>query len=205
MTMNRESPPRVRLALIAFLVSGCGLFDTRQAAAPQQGQNNFIPPTAKEIVIENLINAIAEKSVENYMSCLSDTSLGSYGDSQFSFQPPNDISNRYQSIFASWNRVSEDQYFTKFGTYSSTSASPALSLFNSNYILLSSDSIEYTADYDLHWPNSIQGYQQNYDGYLEFFLVQDKNGYWAISKWIDLHTADSLTTWSELKAGLINR
>jgi hypothetical protein len=193
------------IPFLVIVVSSCNIFQTRTPQLPQQGQSNFTPPQLPSIVIQNLQNAIAEKYLDGYLWCLSDTASGNYGGKEFSFEPPSDVFSNYSSVFQGWNRNSESLYFNNFVNYSSSSASPVLTLFNENYVSLSSDSVEYSYDYDLEWPNTLQGFGRSYQGYLQFILVQDDHGNWAIRKWIDSHTSDTLTTWSELKARLYSK
>jgi hypothetical protein len=196
----RKSLERYMMAAFFLAVSGCGIFDTRQPQSPQQVQSNFIPPTSPDIVITNLKNAIAEKNLDDYLLCLSDTSLGTYGDRRFSFVPPTEVFRQYQSIFANWDRSSESAYFNNLVNQSSSSSTPALTLTSENYLSLSSDSVQYSADYVLLWQTTVPGYSQNFQGYMQFLLGIDKNQNWAIYKWTDLPVGDSSTTWSELKA-----
>ncbi len=183
---------------LVIFVYGCNIFQTRTPQPPQQGQSNYVPPTSPDIVIQNLKNAIAEKSVENYLSCLSDTG---FGGRNFSFVPPSDVYVQYQQIFVNWDKnYSERTYFNNLIVRSPATSSPALTLSSENYVSLSSDSVKYTADYSLLWPNNTSGSPQQVEGTLQFFLGIDRNQNWSIYRWIDLKIADSLTTWSILKA-----
>lgn len=186
------------LTFIFFFISGCNIFQTRTPQPPQQGQSTYIPPTSPDIVIQNLRSAIAEKSVENYLSCLSDTNFGAR---RFSFAPPPDIYVQYQQIFINWDKnYYERTYFNNLIVRSAATSSPALTLSSENYVSLSSDSVKYTANYVLLWPNDASGAPQQVEGSLQFFLGIDLNQKWYIYRWIDLKVADSLTTWSVLKA-----
>jgi hypothetical protein len=186
------------MSLLIASLSGCDIFQTRTPQPPQQGQTNFIPPTSPDIVIQNLKSAVAEKNVENYLACLSDTS---FGGKRFSFTPPPDIYVQYEQIFFDWDKNSSERtYFNNLIVRSSSTSSPALTLSSENYVPLSSDSVKYIADYVLLWPNNSSGSPQQVKGSLQFFLGVDRNQNWSIYRWIDLKVADSLTTWSVLKA-----
>ncbi|HUI28742.1 MAG TPA: hypothetical protein VLX91_00905 [Candidatus Acidoferrales bacterium] len=179
-------------------LSGCNIFQTRTPQQPQQGQSDFIPPTSSDIVIQNLKSAVAEKNVDNYLSCLSDTN---FGGRKFTFVPAVNISSQYAQIFANWDKdYSERTYFSNLAVYSSATASPALTLSSENYTSLSSDSVKYTANYILLWPNSASGSPQQAEGNLQFFLGVDRNQNWSVYRWIDTKLTDSLPTWSEMKA-----
>ncbi len=184
----------VPLCLI-LLAAGCGIFETRQPQAPQQGRSDFQPPTSPDIVIQNLENAISDRNVDNYLSCLSDTN---FGGRTFVFVPTADVYRQYQYIFANWDKNSERAYFNNLAVQSSSSASSALVLSSEN-LTLQGDSALFNADYTLIWPNKVSGYPQQVEGNLQFFLGIDRNQNWSIYRWIDSGTGDSLT-WSDMKA-----
>jgi hypothetical protein len=188
---------KLRISFVAFVILyGCDIFQTRTPQPPQQGQSNFIPATSPDIVMQNLRNAIAEKNVNNYLSCLSDTS---FGGRKFTFVPPPDVYRQYAQIFLAWDKNSEQAYFDNLTVQSSATSSPALTLSSVSLTGPIGDSATYSATYSLLWPNKVSGYPQSVEGNLQFYLGVDKNQNWAIYKWIDLRVADSLT-WSEMKA-----
>ena len=181
---------------MVVLFFGCGIFETRQPQPPQQGQSNFIPPTSPDIVVQNLKNAISEKSVENYLSCLSDPT---FGGRTFSYVPPSDVYRQYQSIFVNWDKNSESAYFNNLIVESSATSSPALTLSSESLTGPYGDSAIYSANYTLLWPNKVPGDPQSVQGNLQFFLGVDNSQNWAIYRWIDSRVGDSLT-WSDMKA-----
>ena len=182
--------------LSIFFISGCGIFETRQPQPPQQGRTDFLPPTSPNTVIQNLVNSIADRNVDNYISCLSDTS---FGGRSFSFVPPADVYNQYRSIFLNWDKNSERAYFNNLTSQSSNSSSSALILSSANLTYQGSDSAIYNANYTLLWPNKVPGYPQQAQGNLQFSLGIDRNQNWSIYHWVDSRVGDSLT-WSEMKA-----
>ncbi len=182
-------------AFIAGFVSGCGIFETRQPQAPQQGRAGFQPPTSPDIVVQNLVNSIADRNVDNYLSCLSDTG---FGGGTFVFQPPADVYRQYQYIFMNWDKSSERAYFNNLTVQSSSSASSALILTSEN-LTLQGDSALFNANYTLIWPNKVAGYPQQVEGNLQFSLGVNRNQNWSIYRWIDSGIGDSLT-WSDMKA-----
>ena len=182
--------------LSIFFISGCGIFETRQPQPPQQGRTDFLPPTSPNIVIQNLVNSIADRNVDNYISCLSDTS---FGGRSFLFVPPADVYNQYRSIFLNWDKNSERAYFNNLTSQSSNSSSSALILSSANPTYRGSDSAIYNTNYTLLWPNKVPGYPQQAQGNLQFSLGIDRNQNWSIYRWVDSRVGDSLT-WSEMKA-----
>lgn len=183
------------LFLVVAFISGCGIFETRQPQSPQQSQTDFVPPISPDIVIQNLVSAISDRNVNNYLSCLSDTS---YGGRTFLLIPPADVYRQYQSIFLSWDKNSERAYFNNLTVQSSASAGSALILSSDN-LTYQGDSAQYSANYTLIWPNKVPGYPQQSQGNLQFSLGIDRNQNWSIYRWIDSRIGDSLT-WSEMKA-----
>ena len=185
----------VFLFCFVMLASGCGIFETRQPQAPQQGRTDFQPPTSPDIVVQNFVNSIADRNVDNYLSCLSDTS---FGGRPFVFMPTADVYRQYQYIFASWDKNSERAYFNNLAVQSSSSASSALILSSEN-LTLQGDSALFNADYTLIWPNKVFSYPQQVEGNLQFSIGIDRNQNWSIYRWIDSRVGDSLT-WSDMKA-----
>ncbi len=181
---------------LVILASGCGIFETRTPEAPQQGRSDFQPPTSADIVIQNLVSAIADRDVNNYMACLSDTS---FGGRSFRFVPSANAARQYQAIFQSWDKNSEQYYFNNLISQSSTSSSSALLLSSVQLLPQGPDSAYYSANYTLLWPSKGSSYPQQVQGNLQFYLGVDRNQNWSIYRWVDSGVGDSLT-WSNLKA-----
>ena len=188
--------PRVFLLVSVLLVSGCGIFETRTPEAPQQGRSDFQPPTSPDIVVQNIENAIADRDVNNYMACLSDTI---YGGKAFTFVPSANAVRQYASIFQNWDKNSEQSYFNNLISQSSTTSSAALLVSSEELVAQGTDTYIYSANYTLIWPNKVSGNPQQVQGNLQFSLGVDRNQNWAIYRWVDSGVGDSLT-WSDLKA-----
>jgi hypothetical protein len=188
---------RLRLSLaLALLVSGCGIFETRTPEAPQEGRSDFQPPTSPDIVVQNLVSAIADRDVNNYLACLSDTTFGARS---FRFLPSTNAARQYESIFQAWEKNSEQYYFNNLTSQSNTSSSSALILSSETLLPQGSDSAYYSANYTLLWPNKVSGNPQQVQGNLQFYLGVDRSSSWSIYRWVDSGIGDSLT-WSDLKA-----
>lgn len=177
---------------VAVMFSACNIFQTRTPQPPQQGQSNFIPATSPDSVIANLENAIEEEVPENYVACLSDSS---FGGRDYSFSPSSDVDQR---IFLNWTKASEYSYFSNVKVHSLSSARPALILSaqNSQPLGFGSDSVLFSANYTLLWPNT--NYPDQVRGSLQFYLGRNNSGIWSIYRWVDLKS-DTIT-WSDLKA-----
>jgi len=180
-----------------LFISGCDIFQTRTPQQPQQEQSGFIPATTPDQVITNLENAIETESADNYLSCLSDPATGGRA---FSFVPSSDVVQQFLSL--NWNRNSEYTYFKDLVAQSSKSATPVLTLSSQSPFQplgSSNDSVLFSANYVLQWPNNM--YPQQVQGSLQLHLGHNTGGIWSIYLWIDSQT-DSLT-WSDLKVRAI--
>jgi hypothetical protein len=180
------------LIFFAIVFSACNIFQTRTPQPPQQGQSSFIPATSPDSVIANLENAIEEEVPENYVGCLSDSN---FGGRDYSFSPSSDVDRR---IFLNWTKTSEYSYFSNVKIHSLNSARPALILSsqNSQPLGFGSDSVLFSANYTLLWPNT--NYPEQVRGSLQFYLGRNNGGVWSIYRWVDLKS--DTTTWSDLKA-----
>ena len=63
------------LLMLVLLQTGCGLFDTRDPEQPDQGGLDYIPATVPSIALSNLVSAIAQKNVDNYMRNFGDPAV----------------------------------------------------------------------------------------------------------------------------------
>ncbi len=187
------------LIFISFILSGCGLFNTRDVEPPIVSRSNFIPPTAPEIVLVNFINAISDKNVDNYMKCFTDTSF-----SPKKFYYTADISSQLQyPIFRFWNLSYENQYFTNLRSLTDPSASSILFLSN-EIINTTIDSVVYDYDYLLRFDHNKPSVARTVKGKLRFVLSSDNRSLWSINSWVDYKQNSSDTTWSVLKANFSN-
>lgn len=185
---------------IAFILQACDLFNTRNPEDPNTGQSSFIPPTSPEIVITNFQNAIFEKNAENYISCFTDSVP--YLIKSFVFTPTADANAKYPGLFSSWNLFSERQYFISLLSAVPSELSPKLTLSESNFDLLSTDSAVFKTNYFFNTNHSATGTSELFSGKLYFTLFPNNNGLWAIGSWIDLRKeGDTVSvSWSNLKA-----
>ena len=175
------------IVLTVAIVAGCDLFQTRDPAAPTQGTSSRETPTTHDIVLSNLRNAIAEKNVENYMSCFVDPALRPYV-----FEPsPDQAAN-----FTLWGLESERRYFQNITSSLNGRPSFTDSIYNST---ISSSLVTYYMTYTLFIPHQDPNAPRLVQGTMELYFVQDSLHLWSIYKWVDRKTRlDS--TWSYLKA-----
>jgi hypothetical protein len=187
------------LLILTALISGCGIFDTRDVEPPSDPKSNFVPPTTPDIVIINLQFAIAEKNLVNYMSCLVDTNFTSR---RFSYLA--DVNSQVQyPIFANWQLSNENAYFTNL--LALTDPQTNSNLFLSNEVMnITLDSAVYDSDYLLRFEHQRTTVAQTLKGKLRFIMAADSRNFWSIHNWLDFKDSANDTTWSVLKANFIN-
>ncbi len=191
---------KLKIFLLLFiLISGCGIFDTRDVEPPTDPRSNFTPPTSPDIVIINLQFAVAEKNLINYMACFVDTNFSSR---KFTYQA--DVNSQVQyPIFLFWNLSNEKAYYTNL--LALTNAQSNSHLFLSNEMLNTSlDTAIYDADYLLRFEHQRTTVAQTLKGKLRFYMAADSRNLWSIHNWFDFKENADDTTWSVLKANFIN-
>jgi hypothetical protein len=181
------------------LVSGCGLFNTRDVEPPTDPRSNYMPPTTPDIVIINMQFAIAEKNLNNYLSCFVDTNYSSRSFTYFA-----DVNSQVQyPIFSNWQLSNEKTYFTNL--LSLTDPQSNSNLFLSNEVLtVTLDTAIYDSDYLLRFEHQRTTVSQTLSGKLRFIMASDSRYLWSIHSWTDFKDDDNDTTWSVLKANFSN-
>ena len=191
-----------KIKIIFFLllfISGCGLFSTRDVESPVDPRSSFTPPTAPEIVLVNLISAIVERNLNNYMACFVDST---YSTRRFSFTA--DVASQIQyPVFRFWSLTYENLYFTNLRSLTNSNSTSNLFLSN-EVVTVTIDTVVYDYDYLLHIEHQKQSVAQTVKGKLRFVLGSDSRNLWSIHRWIDFKVNDGDTTWSVLKANFIN-
>lgn len=181
-----------------LLFCGCSLFGLRDVETPTESRSHFDPPVTPYIVISNLIYAINEKDVNNYLKCFVDTS---YTTKRFVYTA--DITSQIQyPIFSNWTLSNEKTYFNNLLSLTGSNFS-YLYLSNENWNNYS-DSAVYDADYLLRFDHQKTNVATALNGKLRFIIVIDSKNLWSISRWTDIKLVDTDTTWSVLKANFSN-
>jgi hypothetical protein len=184
-------------------ISGCDIFNAREAEKPTQPRADFEPAATADILIQNLINSLKDKDVGNYLNCLSDTS---FTDKKFHFLPSSEAVLTYPSLM-DWNRRNEEQYFTNMVIKVSSTSQVVLAFTVNSINIISPDSIIYTAAYSLNVPfinTNSEIIPEIYQGTLTFKLVRDSRSVWSIYYWQDTKTSSESKSWSDLKGSLAN-
>lgn len=182
----------VLILTLSFFISGCDLFSTRPAEKPNLPRSNFQQAATPKLLIENLVNSLSDKSVQDYLACFSDPS---FSTKKFIFIPSSSSVTQFP---AGWTRSSEELYFNNLIPKISINNSISLIFSNENYST-QSDSVVYTASYSLNVPNQDPTLPKKYAGSLKFYMNTDSRGIWNIDYWQDYSQNNNDPTWSELK------
>ncbi len=195
----RKNYKLILIFLLESLIAGCGLFDTRDVEPPSQIRSTFIQPTSPDIVLTNLIYAIAEKDLDNYMRCFVDSI---YSVRRFSFIP-DALSQSSYPVFLNWNLNHERIYFSNLITGTPSDASSNLFPDNESFITYI-DSAIIDMDYILVFNHTSTNVAKEVKGKLRFIMGTDSRSLWSIHTWYDFIDANNDTTWSVLKANFYN-
>lgn len=192
------------LILVSGLASGlagtgCGLFDPRSPEPPSQSSQTFLPATDPFIVISNLQSAVAQKSVPNYVQCLSDPASGGR---PFLFIPSAEGNAVYASLFRNWSTIDEQSYFQNLTTRTTTTSISKLDLTEKTSSL-AADSATLEYDYTLTFENTVAGFPSRASGNLQFALQRSSSNIWSIYRWADFKTTTDLS-WSMFKGKFSN-
>jgi hypothetical protein len=181
-------------------MSGCGLFSTRNPENPDTGKSTFQPPTSADIVIANFINAIQEKNIDNYITCLTDSAQST--KNLFSFQPSSEANAKYAAIFQNWSIASEKSCMSNLFNNMPSDGFPVLNFTNSKFDVLLPDSAVYITDYMLLAKHNLTNIPTSFSGTMQLTIIRHSSGLWNVDRWIDLSSnSDSVKiTWSILKA-----
>lgn len=172
-----------------LILSGCDLFSTRDPESPDNKTSSYKPPVTPDVVLDNLISAIQEKNVDNYMRNFIDTTATSF---RYSYNP----SGGYETRFLNWGLDNERQYFQNLRLQ--TSGTPSLTFSNRTEQNRTANTTEYVADYFLIFPHKVSTIATQVRGYLHFYLCTNSQLQWGIYRWDDVKTVSD-STWSYLK------
>ena len=183
------------IATLLFLTS-CDVFETRNAEAPDQSRSNYQPASEPEIVIQNLINAFADKNGDNYLKSFSE---GAFSNKIFTFLPSSSALSRFQNVWPNWNRDAELQYFNNMKT-SVPDELPVTLTFSNSSTSVFGDSLKYTAQYFLNVPQRTTD-PLIFEGNVEFNMERDSRSVWVIYLWKD-NAIEDKPSWSDLKGSV---
>lgn len=188
---------KVILILIVLIsVSACDLFTTRPSESPDTSRSNSQPAIEPLNLIENLKNSFSDKNVQNYINCFVNPL---FAEKEFSFSASSEALSLYQIFLQGWGISEERRYFSSVTNKVSKDIPITLSFSDENYSNFGGDSSIYTANYTINIPVPFgDPFPQNYAGSLQFNMLRDSRGEYAIYYWKDIKSG-ALPSWSELK------
>lgn len=189
--MTLPVPRTLASGLVAALLflSGCSVFSTREPEDPLGDTGSFVQADTPEQVIENLQAAVAELNTLNYRRSLSE---------QFTFQPTASAQAR-ETVFLSWSRSQEEQYFSAMVAAASLNEGHSLQLNDESLTLLSESEFVLDATYVLTINHRRAEVPVRVQGRLQWILRQGEDGLWALEEWLDQELGTE-PSWSDLKA-----
>jgi hypothetical protein len=177
-----------------LLITGCSIFDTRNAEPPDTGNTGvFMQPDRPEVVLDNLISAVENLNTVNYLRCLTEPS--------FEFIPSSSALNSSPEIWTNWSIDAERTYFNNMRAASENTRGHRLSLSNISTELSSSNSRQIFANYSLtilHNRSNV-GVPTMITGRFALQVEMSEDGLWAITSWTDI-SIDNNYSWSDLRA-----
>ena len=184
---------QIYFIFFALLLTGCDLFSTRSAEAPTQARSDYQQPTSYNEVITNLVNSLQDLNVQNYLSCLSDST---FAPKNFAFSASSSAQSKYN--FDNWDKNDEKSYLSILVNKMAANSNITLTLSNTSYTSYG-DSVVYSASYTLNVPTTVQTIPQTYQGTLIFHMIVNSQSVWSIYYWQDSRSSTTLPSWSELK------
>jgi hypothetical protein len=182
--------------VLSFGVISCDLFKTRTPQEPTQVSSNYVPPTDPEIVMQNMINAFAEKNTINY--------LHSFSDVSFVFEATANARSTYGSVLLPWDKKSEGDYFENVKIRLQQNSNVTLT-FGTPTITYFVDSTQIETEYQLTVPHTEASTATTFIGRAQFLFVRDQSAHWSIRRWLDINVGISDSTWSDLKGIALSR
>lgn len=181
---------------LTFILISCSLFETRTPQEPDQTNQNFPPAVSPQILIDNFIKAFNQKNIVAYTNCFSEVP-------KYQFIPSADALNIYPGIFDDWEIEDEKSFANNLFNKFLQETNPNLVLSNPSYSSPNPDSTLFLSGYQCEINSTENAINQIYSGRLQFTLVKNQKGTWAISRWIDLKSgAKEIPSISILKAKL---
>lgn len=176
-------------AVLAVLLQGC--FATRTPEPPLQNNTNsdWIAPTDYNVLLLNFKNSIRQLNTQNYLRCIGDT---------FQYIPTQIRDNSAYLIFEKWSKNDEKTYFDNLYAKSQTLSNHLLQLKNADQQFVSSDTVKYTADYELEIQHNDTTFTKTFKGQMNLTLHRNSEGLWRIIKWQDTEKAKD-SSWTLLK------
>ncbi|MCH7721875.1 MAG: hypothetical protein IIC76_00850 [Bacteroidetes bacterium] len=184
---------------LMFLIS-CDIFNTRDAAEPDEGRSDYLTASEPGILIQNLMNSFSDKDVVNYKNSF----VTGFSNKVFSFLPSGTALSTYSNIWPTWDLDSEEEYFNNLKNTApdDSSVTLKLSLSLESFGIILGDSLKYASEYSINVPQ-INSDARNYQGNLEFSMTRESGSVWVIYFWKD-NAVGNNSSWSDLKGESVN-
>jgi len=177
------------LCSILVLGSGCDLFAPRTPEDPITEAGTFTQPDTPDLVVDNLLAAIAELNTANYRRSLAE---------DLTFEPTAVAQARDPSLWASWSRTEEVSFFTTLAEAARQRSGHSLRLEDTATEV---GDTRYTLDatYVLIVRHRLPTVPDTVQGRLLWQIEQGADGLWALRRWTDQELGNT-PSWSDLKA-----
>ncbi len=177
---------------LAFASCAKDPFSTRENELPTSNPGTFIPPTAPQIVLENLRLSYSELVIGNFIQCLDSAFVFTFdfievtpGDTAWDFS--NEVTLT-QKMFSEFNANKATKLITiQFG---SLLDQPDIRLDTTATLIRS---------YTLSITDTLGTVKDNFHGIARFDLVESAFNFWSLRRWEDLHTDTQTNSWAEFK------
>lgn len=182
----------VIIAALTVLSCAKDPFSTRDNEVPTTNPGTFIPPTAPQIVIENLRLSYSELVIGNFIQCLDSAFVFTFdfiditpGDTAWDFAYEVTLT---QKLFSEFNtNKNTHRIAIQFGN-----------LIDQPDILLDT-SATLIRTYTLSITDTLGTVRDNFHGVARFDLVENAFNFWSLRRWEDLHTDAQTNSWAEFK------
>ena len=185
--------------LVVLVLSTCELFSPREAEPPLDTADPYAwkPPTAPQIVLENLSNAFPAGKRNFYLDVLKNSEDGSQ---DFIFVPDPGIASSQPGVFDTWGYNEEESFITKLFE---SMVDGGFQRLNWDVEQLSpiGDTYQVIADYrmTLSYKAGNEALPVQVGGQATITMVANSELLYEIVRWEDIN-ADTLRCWTELKA-----
>jgi hypothetical protein len=184
----------LNLLCVLVLLSCQNPFSTRKAEPPDLSENRWIQPYSPDLVLANLVNAIADHSADHFVRCLSSGS----GDQTFQFIPDPQAANVYPGAFDAWDLNRERTAAREVFAWAPADSMYQLSFIEDVFETLSADSAVFIKRYRLEIHHGRPSTPNLFEGRMDLRLAPI-GGEWFIVRWSD-HAESDMPSWSRLKA-----
>ena len=187
------------ILLLSLLLISCDLFSTRVPDEPEDSSaSEWQFPYSPRIVVKNLEIAVGRRSIVDYMRSFSDTSEA---EMSFQFEADSETQLRYPGLFDNWGSDNERSHvqalFSPANLPLDSLAELAVQLESDP--VLTGDSAEIYADYEMHIGHLNESAPRQMEGQLYFVLKRAVDGGWYLVFWRDVRLTGH-DCWSDLKA-----